>query len=231
MRQPAAGERRAEATYEALLAEYGPQGWWPQPHGGGALEVCVGAMLVQHTTWSAAERALANLHAAGALSVDALHTLPLDDVGALLRPAGTYRAKAHRLRSLAAAVVAFGGSVERFLGGDVAAARARLLEVYGVGPETAETILLYAGERPTFVVDAYARRLFGRLGLPEPDRDWPADALDRDTGRLSEWHALIVEHGKRRCFKARPDCGACPLLPQCPTGAELVGSPEGRAPG
>ena len=237
---------RLDRLYDALLAEYGPQRWWPVegPRETATLEVCVGAILVQHAGWESAAAALRRLREAGALSVDALATLPLDDLEALVRGAGTYRAKARTLRSLSEAVrSAPGGTLEGFLDGPAGyprveesracpgsptqpcaeTVRRRCLGVWGVGPETADAIVLYAAGHATFVVDAYARRLFARLGYALPDgyeqsRRMLLDAAGDDAARLGEWHALIVAHGKARCLARAPRCEGCPLLADCPDG-------------
>jgi endonuclease-3 related protein len=230
---------RLDAVYEALLGEYGPQGWWPVlgPPEQAAIEVCVGAILVQHTTWERAAGAIARLREAGALSVEALASRAAGEIEALLRGAGTYRAKARRLRSFADQVLAGpDGTIEGFLGGEPAAVRRRCLAVWGVGPETADAIVLYAAGLPTFVVDAYARRLLGRLeievasgyelarrALRDAAGDATGDAVGGDeVARLGEWHALIVAHGKARCTARRPRCEGCPLLAGCPEGQRLA---------
>lgn len=213
-------------AYEALLDAYGPQGWWPLegPPETAALEVCVGAILVQHARWEGAAEAVARLRHAGALSVDALATLPLADIEDLVRGAGTFRSKARTLRSFAEHVRASpGGTIEDFLDADAETVRRRCLDVWGVGAETADAIVLYAAGRPTFVVDAYARRLCERLRCALPDGYEPArqallDAVGRDVARLGEWHALIVAHGKARCRARAPRCEGCPLLVMCPAG-------------
>lgn len=224
---PALDATRLERAYEALLDAYGPQGWWPVDGSAetAAIEVCVGAILVQHARWESAAAAVARLRDAGALSVDALATLPRAEIEALIRGAGTYRSKARTLRSFAAHVRATrGGTIEDFLDADGETVRRRCLDVWGVGPETADAIVLYAAGRPTFVVDAYARRLFARLGCElsdgyEPPRRALLDAVGRDVARLGEWHALIVAHGKARCRARAPRCEGCPLLAMCPAGA------------
>ncbi len=225
-RTPALDGARLDEAYHALLAEYGRQGWWPidgPPHTA-ALEVCVGAILVQHARWESAAAVLVGLREASALSVEALATLPLARIEQLVRGAGTYRSKARALRSFAERVrTSPGGTVECFLDGDAEAVRQRCLGVWGVGPETADAIVLYAARRPTFVVDAYARRLLARLGCELPEGYEPArrlllDAVGDDVARLAEWHALIVAHGKARCGARAPHCEGCPLLDACPTG-------------
>jgi len=223
---PALDRARLDAAYDALLGEYGPQGWWPVdgPPETATLEVCVGAILVQHARWESAAAALARLRDADALSVEALATLPLARIEDLVRGAGTYRSKARALRAFAECVLSSpGGTIECFLTGDAQTVRRRCLDVWGVGPETADAMGLYAARRPTFVVDAYTRRLFARLGcsLPEgyePARRMLLDATRDDVARLGEWHALIVAHGKARCLARAPRCEDCPLLDACPTG-------------
>lgn len=222
---------RLDRLYDVLLDAYGPQHWWPVngPPETAALEVCVGAILVQHARWEAAAAALRRLREADALSIEALATLPLDDLEALVRVAGTYRAKARTLRSFANAVRAAPcGTIEGFLADDAEAVRRRCLDVRGVGAETADAIVLYAAKRPTFVVDAYARRLFTRLGCELPEgyeaaREALLGAVGHDVACLGEWHALIVAHGKARCVARAPRCEDCPLLAGCPDGrATLV---------
>ncbi len=222
---------RLDGVYEALLTEYGLQGWWPVqgPTSDGPLQVCVGAILVQHTTWEAAAAAIERLREAEALSIEAFASWSADDLGAVLRGAGTYRAKARRLRSFAEAVLAApGATVEGFLSGDADTVRTRCLAVWGIGPETADAIVLYAARQPTFVVDAYARKLFERLGLGldglgyEPTRRALLASLGCDAARLGEWHALIVAHGKARCRARLPRCEGCPLLDSCPAGQRAV---------
>lgn len=223
-------EARFGDWYDTLLAAYGPRRWWPVegPPETAALEVCAGAILVQHARWEAAAEALARLRAADALTLTALATSPPANIEALVRGAGTYRAKARALRAFAGAVrAAPGGTIEAFLDGDAEAVRRRCRGVWGVGPETADAIVLYAARRPTFVVDAYARRLFERLGRPLPGgyeaaRRALLAAAGDDTARLGEWHALIVAHGKARCRAGTPRCRGCPLLAGCPAGRTRV---------
>lgn len=202
---------------------YGPQpGWWPQQDG--AIEVCLGAILVQHTTWAAAARAIEALRAAGALDCRALLALPDGALEQLVRPAGTYRAKARTLRAFARAVVdEYDGSLDALLAGTPPEVRARLLRLSGIGPETADVIMLYAAGLPVFVVDAYARRFWSRLGLGRLDPLEVAVAACEDVDRLREWHALIVEHGKRTCLAIRPRCEACASRPDCVFAATAPG--------
>ena len=213
------------AIFDRLAAAYGPQEWWPAR---GPFEMMVGALLTQRTTWRNAERAIASLRCADALSPQVLARFPLTDIEALVRPAGTFRVKAARLQALARWYVDAGGS-ECLAARSTPELRTELLGLSGVGPETADDILAYAFSRPVFVVDAYARRILSRYGWARGDAPYEqlsttvADALDRDAARLGEFHALLVEHGKRHCRTA-PRCVKCPLAAQCRTGMRLAGT-------
>ncbi len=214
-----------------LLAAYGPQGWWPARE---PFEVMVGAVLTQNTAWSNVERAIARLRRAQALDPRRLAEAPLRQVAAWIRPAGYFNVKARRLQAYCRWYLEQGelAGLRRLPTGEL---RRRLLTVHGIGPETADDILLYALGRPVFVVDAYTRRLFRRLGLapglPEAGRvgyealrAWVEGAARRSpsarrdlTGFFNELHALIVRHAKEHC-RARPRCPGCPLLARCPEG-------------
>lgn len=208
-------------VYERLFEAYGPQGWWP---GGGAFEVIVGAILTQSAAWTNVERALANLTAAGVLSPEGIARTPEGELARLLRPSGYFNAKARKLKAFVGLVEErFGGELERLLGTQTDELRPLLLATHGIGPETADSILLYASDRPVFVIDAYTRRVFSRLGNV-PDHDtygaWQRlfeKALPADAAMFNEYHALIVRLAKEHCRKA-PVCGGCPLLDVCPTG-------------
>ncbi len=210
--------RTSGDVYRELLAAYGPQGWWPSD---GPFEVMVGAVLTQNTAWVNVERAIENLKRAGALSARAIVDLPEARLAALLRPSGYFNVKARRLRAFCAWYLEAGG-LERLGRLQTARLRRALLAVPGVGPETADDILLYAFGRPVFVVDAYTRRLFGRLGLLDPDLPYDAvrlafeGALGRRPALYNEYHALIVRHAKNVC-RPRPVCAACCLRERCPT--------------
>jgi len=197
------------------------------------LEVCFGAVLVQHTVWDNAERALASLRAAGALSIEGVVTRKEAELAELLRPAGARTVKARRLQALAALIQRVAdGDLGRFLALPAAELRALLLQTHGVGPETADAIVLYAAGAPVFVIDAYTLRLFRRLGLGPASRRydvwqrWFEAALPRDTDLYRRYHGLIVLHSKQRC-RARPRCPGCPLLDLCPAGS----ASNSRGPG
>ena len=214
-------------VYGRLHEAYGPQRWWP---GETPFEVIVGAILTQSAAWTNVEKAIANLKAAGALSPEGLARLDEGELAGIVRPAGYFNAKARKLKAFVEMLRAeFGGDpstplrtgLERMLAAPVAELRPLLLATHGIGPETADAVLLYAAGRPAFVIDAYTRRLFSRLAVA-PDRDtydaWQAlfaGNLEPDAALFNEYHALIVRHGKERC-RRRPVCDGCPLLAVCP---------------
>ncbi len=207
--------RLLQNIYEQLFAAYGPQHWWPAET---PTEVVVGAILTQNTAWTNVERAMDRLREAGCLDWAALRELPEADLAELIRPSGTFRVKAARLKALVEVLWSHhGGSLASLLSGSLEEARARLLGIHGIGPETADSILLYAGGRPSFVVDTYTRRLLRRHLLMESHRDSEAvrqffhRALPPDAQMFNEYHALIVAVAKRHC-RARARCEGCPLV-------------------
>jgi endonuclease-3 related protein len=211
----------ALTTFQLLHERLGPQHWWP---GQSPFEVMVGAVLVQNTAWKNVERAIANLREAGALDPRAIHRLPQPELEELIRPAGYFRVKARRLRNLVDYVVErYDGSLDAMCEVDAGQLREELLGVHGVGPETADSILLYALEKPVMVVDAYTHRIWARHGWIDYDVDYH-QLQDRLTGDLpadaavfNELHALIVSVGHHWC-KRTPKCGECPLQELLPPG-------------
>jgi len=206
--------RRLLRLYTALHARHGPQDWWPALS---RFEVAVGAVLTQHTAWSGVERAIDNLRAAQSLAPRPMARLPLPRLGRLIRPTGTWRLKARRLRALAVFFLSrAGGSVERLRRAPLETLRAQLLAVPGIGPETADAILLYALDRPVFVADAYTRRVLSRHRIVTPDIGYEAlrgfleAHLPGDPALFNEFHALLVAVAKSHC-RARPRCEGCPL--------------------
>jgi endonuclease-3 related protein len=199
--------------YDLLLVRFGPQHWWP---GETPFEIMVGAMLTQNTSWHNAEKAIANLKAAKLLLPDALAALPNETLAKHIRPAGYHNLKAGRLKNLLA-LIAAQGSVEALLSQPTAELRERLLAVKGIGPETADSILLYAANRPVFVVDAYTHRICSRHGLIDEESDYFQlqelfmNNLSEDADLFNEYHALLVRLGKEFCKKTRPKCEDCPL--------------------
>ncbi len=209
-----ARRRRLVRIYERMYAAFGPQHWWP---GESSFEVLVGAMLTQNTAWPNVERAIANLAAADRLHPEGILSCPQQELARLVRPSGYYNVKARRLRALVDWYArACGGRIDRLRRAPLDALRAELLTVPGVGPETADSILLYAAGRPTFVIDAYTRRIAHRLDLADQDVSYEAlrarfmDALPRDRPLYNEYHALLVRLGKVHC-RVRPRCADCPL--------------------
>ena len=184
--------------------------------------VCISAVLVQHTNWSNVEQALERLSAAGTLSLDAIGRLPEGELAALVRPAGTPLVKARRLRALAR-VAAEAGGLEALLALPTRGLRALLVATHGVGPETADAIVLNAARRPVFQIDAYAIRIMRRIGLgPEQDgyeawQRWFEAGIAPDAGAYRRWHGLLVLHGKQTC-RPKPRCASCCLLEVCKTG-------------
>ncbi len=192
--------------------------WTPESD---PFEVAVGAILVQHTNWTNAERAVDRLRDAGVLDPVRLGELPDESIEELIRPSGQYRTKARKLRAFLD-LVARHGSLEALLALPSDVLREELLATWGIGEETADAIVLYAAGQPTIVVDAYTRRLFSRLGLGPPPADpyavWQAylgAELPGDTPALARFHALVVLHAKRLCLARRPRCGDCDLAPGC----------------
>jgi endonuclease-3 related protein len=202
-----------------LIDSYGPQHWWPADD---AFEIMIGALLVQRTSWRNVELAMARLRGAQSLDPESIASLPADVLAHHIRPAGFYRMKAHRLRGLAGAVMARGG-IPAMASLSTAELRQALLSLPGIGHETADAILLYAFERPVVVVDAYLRRLVTRLHGVEAVSDAELRRIVatevETTSDLNEFHALIVEHGKRRC-RAEPKCEVCCLRALCATAMQ-----------
>jgi endonuclease-3 related protein len=208
--------RRLFRLYDTLARRYGAQHWWPARS---PFEVIVGAILTQNAAWRNVDLAIARLREADALTPGAIRRLSAVRLAALLRPSGTFRVKARRLRAFVDHLARrHQGDLDRMLRQPALALRAELLTIPGIGAETADAILLYAAGRPVFVVDAYTRRIFGRHRLAAPavpyaalQRLFAVD-LPRDPALFSEYHALLVRVAKEHC-RARPRCEGCPLRP------------------
>jgi endonuclease-3 related protein len=205
---------RIRAIYHVLLSAYGPQGWWPAES---PLETIVGAVLTQNTSWRNVEKALARLRARGALSSpSSLRCLSAAELEELISPAGFYRQKGSTLRRLLARADDAPGALAGVLSMDRTALRRWLLELKGIGPETADSIILYAAGRPAFVIDAYTRRIGARHGIAP--RSAPYEELQRlfevalpaSARLMNEYHALLVRLGKSRCGPT-PACSGCPV--------------------
>jgi endonuclease-3 related protein len=229
---PQAGRADLMKIYRRLRRAFGHAGWWP---GDSAFEICIGAILTQNTAWTNVEKALLALRSAGRLSFDGLRDASAEDIAPLIRSSGVFNVKARRLAS-------FIGFLAREYGGDVAAMarehpqalRAKLLGVFGVGRETADSIALYAAGLPLFVVDAYTRRIFARLGFLRGDE--PYDAIQRffesrlpeDAALFNDYHAQLVRLAKEAC-RANPLCERCPIEDLCAKrGLETVRGESSR---
>jgi endonuclease-3 related protein len=211
------------SIYRRLFAANGKQHWWP---GESAFEIMVGAVLTQNTAWTNVERAITNLKQAKALSPGVIIKAPPQRLAEWLRPSGYFNIKAKRLRAMCRWLVEQGG-VRKIGKLPTNRLRCALLSVHGIGPETADDILLYAFNRPVFVIDAYTRRIFRRLGLIrgienyETLRQLFESALAADVGLFNEYHALIVAHGKNVCRRL-PRCAECCLAAHCPSAGRAA---------
>ena len=219
------GDDALRRIYRRLRDAYGPQGWWPADT---AFEMIAGAILTQSASWRNVELALANLKTAGIADWPELHDCDTETLAQIIRPSGYYNMKARKLKAFAARVCeVYGGRLARmFANPDTAALRRELLDIYGIGPETADDILVYAAARPSFVIDAYTIRIMQRIGIaPDPGPAGRADyaawqtmfhaALPPDAALFNEYHALLDWHHKAACRKNAPLCGDCCLNDIC----------------
>ncbi len=201
--------------YNKLFDFYGPQNWWPADS---PFEMIVGAVLTQNTNWKNVEKGISALKNRGVLSLSALSSLSQEGIAALIRPTGYYNLKAKRLKNLMNMLNGdYGGDLNEFLNDDCVSCRYKLLQVKGVGAETADSILLYAGKHAIFVVDAYTHRIFSRHNLVDEECSYDEmqerfmDSLPADDSLFNEYHALIVRLAKDYCKKNNPLCEACPI--------------------
>lgn len=210
--------------FNSMQAAYGseqPQ-WWPADS---PFEVAVGAVLTQNTAWANVEKAIDNLKAANALSLSAMLLLDSAELGELIRPSGYYNMKAKRLIHLCQYIERNGGMAQLANQTDLLALRKSLLTVNGVGPETADDILLYAFDKPVFVIDTYTRRLLQRHDLIAGKEDYDVlrlgfeQALGLDVSLFKQYHGLIVTHAKEACRK-KPICGNCCMKAYCPSAKD-----------
>ena len=206
--------KKLTEIYQLLFDRFGPQHWWP---GQTQFEIVTGAILTQNTNWANVEKAIANLKAADRLTPEKLHQLDVSRLAELIRPAGYYNIKAKRLKNFINWLFEnYDGKLTNLETLDTDRLRAELLAVRGIGRETADSILLYALNRPIFVVDAYTARIAFRHQLIEPDADYERlrelfqSNLPQDTQLFNEYHALLVRVGKEFC-KPKAKCPGCPL--------------------
>ena len=210
---------RLNEIYKCLSEAYSPQHWWPADT---PLEVMVGAVLTQNTSWQGVQKAIANLKHNGMLESSKLQAIPTVELAELIRPAGYFNLKATRLKNLMELVEGnYAGDLKAMAQVDTAQLRNELLAVNGVGPETADSILLYAFRKPIFVVDTYTYRVMSRHGLIEEEisyqalQDFFMQHLPLDVAMFNEYHALLVKVGKLNC-RRKPRCRGCPLEPLLP---------------
>ncbi len=210
-------------VYRLLYRAYGPQGWWP---GDGPFDVVVGAILTQAASWKNVELAIGNLKAADCWSFPAIYRCSQEELAEIIRSSGYFNAKARKLKAFAAYLLEhYCGDLSLMLDQDVGPLRAELLSIYGIGPETADDILVYAAGKPSFVVDAYTVRILERLGLvPAGGKSGYGDfqrlfheQLPEDAALFNEYHALLDRHAGESCRKT-PVCAGCCLLEVCLTG-------------
>jgi len=221
-------------VYRRMEDHFGPQGWWP---GSSPFEVIVGAILTQGVAWRNVERAIETLRQAGVLHPEGLRLVDDDRLAGLIRPAGYYNVKARKLKAFIDYLYrCYGGQVDELLRRPAADLRVELLGVWGIGPETADSIILYASGRPVFVVDAYTRRIAARLGLSSPSAGYDelqrlfAGHLPPDVPLFNEYHALLVALGKDYCRPRNPRCIECPLLDCCSAGAATASATASPRP-
>lgn len=208
-------EQRLFKIYERLYRAFGPQHWWP---GETPFEVAVGAILTQNTNWGNVEKAIENLKGKSALNAKVIHKMPLNRLASLIKPAGYFNIKAKRLKAFIDFLInEYDGSMKKMGKEDLETLRVKLLNVNGIGPETADSILLYALEKPIFVIDTYTKRVLSRHGIMEHNRPYEEfqklfhSSLNNDVALFNEYHALFVKIGKTFCKPNKPLCDECPL--------------------
>lgn len=211
--------------YNKLFSAFGPQHWWPirgeykqrKLSEQERLEICIGAILTQNTSWKNVEKALENLHKNKLIDLKKLASVDEKKLANLVKCSGYYRQKAKKLKIFAKHVLKF-SSLKNFF--EQKNLRDELLSLWGIGPETADSIILYSAEKPIFVIDAYTKRIMSRLGVCRADvdynelQDYFHKRLPHDEKLFNEYHALFVELAKRNC-KKMPDCSSCPIKKSC----------------
>ena len=208
------GKRIVKEVYKTLYQAFGPRGWWP---GETPFEVVIGAILTQNTSWKNVERAIDRLRAKNLLHPANLYKIKDEELAQLIKPSGYYHIKTGRIKNFIVFLHReYGSDLNKMFREEMMFLRKKLLSIKGIGPETADSILLYAGEKPTFVVDTYTKRIFSRHGWIsnqnsyEDIRDFFMGNLNIDVKLFNEYHALLVYLGKEFC-KKEPRCKECPL--------------------
>jgi endonuclease-3 related protein len=205
--------------YDFLFNTYGYQHWWPYSSSNRQFEIILGTILTQNTAWKNVETAINNLAAHDLIDINKIKNIKEKQLAVLIKSSGYYNQKAERLKIISNHLSQH-SSLSAFFKRPLDKIRAELLSIKGIGPETADSILLYAGSKPIFVIDAYTKRIFSRLGLCKKDIEYHdlqnlfIQALPKSTKLFNEYHALLVEHAKIHCRK-KPSCSSCPLLNMC----------------
>jgi endonuclease-3 related protein len=207
--------KRIRKFYRDLFDRYGPQGWWPGESG---IECILGAILTQNTSWKNVEKAIDNLKRDNLISIESLNLITTDELARLIRSSGYYNQKALKIKTFIRFVVQeYSGSLENMFAEQSSELRQKLLGIKGIGSETADSIMLYAGGIPVFVVDTYTYRILSRHGLVPENTSYEEiqelfmDSLEKDSETFNEYHALLVKLGKEHCKKSSPVCEGCPL--------------------
>ncbi len=207
-------KKKLNNIYKKLYRAFGPQHWWP---GDTPFEIAVGAVLTQNTNWSNVEKAIVNLKRAEALNAESIHEMKTDRLASLIKPAGYFNIKAKRLKAFIEFLMnEYHGSMKRMAGEKMETLRAKLLTIHGIGSETADSILLYALEKPIFVIDAYTKRVLSRHNIVRNNESYEKiqelfhSTFTRNAKLFNEYHALFVKLGKTYCI-TKPRCEGCPL--------------------
>ncbi|MBS3117355.1 endonuclease III domain-containing protein [Candidatus Woesearchaeota archaeon] len=216
-----------EAIYTILYGRYGSQNWWPYTDvKNKGFEICLGAILTQNTSWQNVEKALENLKANNLLSINSIDSVNFERLSTFLRPSGYFNQKAKKLKAFVRFIIKnYDGDLKKLLSLPIDKLREELLSIYGVGPETADSIILYAANKPIFVIDAYTKRVMSRLGFGEHSyeslQSLFMDNLSLDTEEFNEFHALFVRLGKEVC-RTKPKCSVCCLKGSCHYPSKVV---------
>lgn len=204
-----------QLIYNTLYLKFGPQDWWP---GDSKLEIIIGAILTQAVSWSNVEMAIDNLKAENLLNIKKLHEIDKNRLAELIKPSGYYNMKARKLKSFIEVIVTeYNSNIDDFGKGKLEQKRKELLEIYGIGPETADSILLYAYQKPVFVIDTYTKRILSRVDYIEKDITYERlqvlieNNIESNQELFNEYHALLVNLAKNYCLKSSPLCEECPL--------------------
>ncbi len=211
--------------YRLLFNHYGPRGWWP---GESRLEIIVGAILTQAVAWKNVEKAIHNLKMAKVLAFQPLLDIPEENLAVFIKPALYHRQKAKKIKAMINFIESeYNGELDLMFQVPLPVLRDKLISIWGIGPETADSILLYAGDKPIFVVDAYTKRIFNRLGMVDENityqqmQDFMHENVEANTYIYNEYHALLVALGADCCRKKRADCLLCPIMSFCEQSPHL----------